>query len=53
MTKLTVGDKHYTVSVGDKEAVAQFFYCYKDEKKGVIPGFLCSWGVISRKAVCT
>ena len=38
VTKLSIGDKQYTVSVGDKEAVSQLFYCYKDEKKGVIPG---------------
>lgn len=38
VTKLSIGDRQYTVSVGDKEAVSQLFYCYKDEKKGVIPG---------------
>lgn len=38
VTKLSIGNKQYTVSVGDKEAVSQLFYCYKDEKKGVIPG---------------
>lgn len=36
--KLSIGDKQYALRVGDKEAVSQLFYCYKDEKKGVIPG---------------
>ena len=53
MTKLSVGDRKYTVSVGDKEAVSQFFYCYKDEKKGLIPGFPWWEDIISRKAICT
>ena len=38
MSELTVGDKKYLVREGDNEAVCQLFYCYKDEKKGVLPG---------------
>ena len=40
MSELEVGGKKYLVREGDNEAVCQLFYCYKDEKKGVLPGRL-------------
>ena len=43
---MTVGGKKYVVKEGDSEALCQLFFLYKDDKKGVLPGWFVSWFVI-------
>lgn len=37
---------------GDKAALSQVFFCYKDEEKGVIPGMIINMNnIINRKTI--
>ena len=37
-SEFKIGDRTFLARQGDKEALCQVFFCYKDTNKGVIPG---------------
>ena len=38
VSEFKIGDRTFSARQGDKEALCQVFFCYKDTNKGVIPG---------------
>lgn len=38
VSEFKIGDRTFFARQGDKEALCQVFFCYKDANKGVIPG---------------